>query len=276
MLFVFSVWTVPGRSAGAEATTTHPFRGITLHQRVEKSPRAMKVNVLEIDLRAGGIRFKVTPPNGDLPGETTLQTTRDFLVEQHAQLAINASFYKIIEKQYGDSEGYTASEGTTYSGPSTRPSGSPSLNISKDNVASILDRKPGKPEPSAGELFNTVSGNERIIKNGKNVAKDARLHPRMAAGIRDGGHTLVIVEVDGRQPQISEGATTIEMANFLLEYGVTEAVNLDGGGSATIAIADPSPRILNTPVGTKDIPGSQRKNACNVAIFAEANSSPEK
>jgi hypothetical protein len=256
-------------AARAGTTTTHPFRGVTLHQRVDKSPRPMKVNVLEIDLRAPGIRFKVTPPNGKLPGETTLQTTRDFLIEQHAQLAINASFYKIIEKQYGDSEGYTASDGETYSGPSTRPSGSPSLNLSKDNVATIVDHKPGNPEPSAGELFNTVSGNERIIRGGKNVAKDGRLHPRMAAGICDGGHKLVIVEVDGRQPKISEGATTIEMANLLLEYGVTDGVNLDGGGSATMVIADPSPRIINTPVGIKDIPGSQRKNACNVAIFAE-------
>jgi hypothetical protein len=262
-------------TARAETTTTRPFRGVMLHQRIEKSPRPMKVNVLEIDLRAPGIRFKVTPPNGELPGETTLQTTRDFLIEQHAQLAINASFYKIIEKRYGDSEGYIASEGETYSGPSTRASGSPSLNISKDNVATIADHKAGSPEPSAGQLFNTVSGNERIIKNGRNVAKDARLHPRLAAGIRGGGHTLVIVEVDGRQPRISEGATTIEMANILLEYGATDAINLDGGGSATVAIADPSPRIINTPVGVKDIPGSQRKNACNVAIFAEPNSSKE-
>ena len=260
-------------TAHAETTTSHPFRGVTLHQRTEKSPRPMKVNVLEIDLGAPGVRFKVTPSNGKLPGETTLQTTRDFLIEQHAQLAVNASFYKIIEKRYGDSEGYTASEGETYSGPSTRPSGSPSLNIAKDNVVTIVDHKSGGPEPSAGELFNTVSGNERIIRGGKNVAKDARLHPRMAAGTRDGGHTLVILEIDGRQPKISEGATTIEMANILLGYGVTEAINLDGGGSATMAIADPSPRILNTPVGFKDIPGSQRKNACNVAIFAEPNAS---
>jgi hypothetical protein len=255
--------------ARADTVTTHPFRGVTLHQRKETSPRPMKVNVLEIDLRAPGIRFSVTPPNGDLPGETTLQTTRDFLIEQHAQLAINASFYKIIQKRYGDSEGYIASEGKVYSGPSTRPSGSPSLNISRDNVATILDHPRGSPEPSAGELFNTVSGNERIIKRGKNVAKDSRLHPRMAAGIGDGGRKLVIVDVDGRQRGISEGATTIEMARFLLEYGATDAINLDGGGSATMVIADPSPRLINTPVGIKNIPGSQRKNACNLAIFAE-------
>src|SRR4051812_30313391 len=154
---------VPAR---AETVTTHPFRGVTLHQRKETSPRPMKVNVLEIDLRAPGVRFSVTPPNGDLPGETTLQTTRDFLIEQHAQLAINASFYKAIDKQYGDSEGYIAADGKVYSGPSTRPSGSPSLNISRDNVATILDHRRGTPEASAGELFNTVSGNERIIRHG--------------------------------------------------------------------------------------------------------------
>jgi hypothetical protein len=255
-------------AARAETVTTHPFRGVTLHQRTEKSPRAMKINVLEIDLRAPGIRFRVTPSNGELPGETTLQTTRDFLLEQHAQLAINASFYRIIDKRYGDSEGYTASDGDTYSGPSTRPSGSPSLNISRENVATILDHARGSAEPSAGELFNTVSGNERIIRHGKNVATDARLHPRMAAGISDDGHRLVLVEIDGRQPRISEGATTIEVAEILLQYRVTDAINLDGGGSATMAIADPSPRILNTPVGVHDIRGSQRKNACNVAIFA--------
>jgi hypothetical protein len=260
---------VPDRDARAETVTTHPFRGVTLHQRTETSPRTMKVNVLEIDLRAPGIRFSVTPPNGHLPGETTLQTTRDFLIAQHAQLAINASFYKIIAKRYGDSEGYIASEGKIYSGPSTRPSGSPSLNISRDHVATILDHPRGGPEPWAGELFNAVSGNERIIRQGKNIATDARLHPRMAAGVADDGHRLVIVEIDGRQPRISEGATTIDIANILLQYGGTDAINLDGGGSATVAIADPSPRLLNTPVGVRDIPGSQRKNACNVAIFAE-------
>jgi hypothetical protein len=261
----------PASSALAQTTTTRPFRGVTLHQRTEKSPRPMKVNVLEIDLRAPGVRLKVTPPNGDLPGETTLQTTRDFLVEQHAQLAINASFYKIIETQYGDSEGYTASDGDTYSGPSTRPSGSPSLNISKDNVATIVDHRPGDAaaKPPAVELFNAVSGNERIVKKGKNVAKDARLHPRMAVGVGDGGHKLVIVEVDGRQRKISEGATTLEMADFLLEYGVIDGLNLDGGGSATMVIADPAPRILNTPVGVKDVAGSERRNACNVVIFAQ-------
>jgi hypothetical protein len=257
-------------SAQTVATST-PFKGITLHQRTEKSPRPMKVNVLEIDLTAPDVRVHVTSPNGEQPGETTLQTTRDFLVEQHAQIAVNASFYGIVEGRFGNSEGYTASEGETYSGPSTRPSGSPSLNISRDNVASIIDHKPGRnaDDDSKREMYNTVSGNERIIRNGKNVAHDERLHPRMAAGIADNGRRLVFVEIDGRQPLISEGATTLDCANILLQYGVTDAVNLDGGGSATMAIADPSPRLLNTPVGVRNIPGSQRKNACNVAIFAE-------
>jgi hypothetical protein len=257
-------------SALAKTKTFTPFQGVTIHQRDEATPRPVKITVVEIDLRAPGIRFRVTPPNGKLPGETTLQTTRQFLIEQHAQLAINASFYSIVERDYGNSEGYAASEGEVFSGPSTRPSGSPSLNISRDNVASIVDHHPNETShaENATKLFNTVSGNERIVRAGRNVAKDVRLHPRVAAGVADQGHRLVLVEVDGRQKCISEGMTTLEVANVLLEYGVTEAVNLDGGGSATVAIADPSPRLLNTPVGVHDIPGSQRRNAANLAVFA--------
>src|SRR4051812_13150701 len=97
--------------ARAETKTSHPFKGITLHQRTETSPRPLKINVVEIDLKAPGIRFRVSPPNGEAPGETPLQTTRDFLTDQKAQLAINASFYKTLQERYGDTAGLTASDG---------------------------------------------------------------------------------------------------------------------------------------------------------------------
>jgi hypothetical protein len=45
-------------------------------------------------------------------------------------------------------------------------------------------------------------------------------------------HKLILFTVDGRQPGISEGLTTSEAAHLLLDdYGVTDAINLDGGGS---------------------------------------------
>ena len=246
--------------AQAETSITHPFRGITLHQRTEKSPRPLRINVVEIDLHAPGVHFRVTPPNGDLPGETTAQTTRDFMIEQGAQLAINASFYKSVKWPYLDSAGLVASDGVVYSEPTKFPA----LNISRDNVASILP--PGKQ--TSAEPYNAVAGNAVILRGGKNVAKDKDLHPRTAVGIAP-GHKLFILIVDGRQDLISEGMTTIEVADVLREYGCTDALNLDGGGSTTLAVADPSPRLINTPIGSGKIRGSQRKNAVNLVVFAE-------
>jgi exopolysaccharide biosynthesis protein len=40
--------------------------------------------------------------------------------------------------------------------------------------------------------------------------------------------------VDGRQKGVSEGMTLKELAAYLVELGCQEAMNLDGGGSATI------------------------------------------
>ena len=95
-------------AAAAESRTSTPFTGVTLHQRTETAPRPLKINVVEIDLKAPGIRFRVTPPNGELPGETNLQTTREFLIQQKAQIAVNLSFYKLVKGKYGDTVGLTS------------------------------------------------------------------------------------------------------------------------------------------------------------------------
>jgi hypothetical protein len=247
-------------NAEPRVTTTTPFTGITVHQRLQTSPRPLKINIVEIDLKAPGIRFRVTPSNGALPGETTAQTTREFLIEQNAQLAINATFYKSVKWPYLDSLGLVASDGVVYSEPTEYPA----INISRDNVAKLLP----PAEQTSAEPYNAVAGNAVILRRGKNVAKDKGLHPRTALGIAP-GNKLVILVVDGRQELISEGMTTIEVANFLREYGVTDALNLDGGGSTTLAIADPSPRLVNTPMGSGKIRGTQRRNAVNLAVFAE-------
>ena len=41
--------------------------------------------------------------------------------------------------------------------------------------------------------------------------------------------------------------TTVEEAGVLLGLGVVNAINLDGGGSSTMVLADPNVRIVNSP-----------------------------
>jgi hypothetical protein len=69
-------------------------------------------------------------------------------------------------------------------------------------------------------------------------------HPRTAAGrTRDG--SLILLVVDGRQPE-SRGVNLHELAEILVELGAVDALNLDGGGSATFVVND---TLLNRPTG---------------------------
>ena len=53
-----------------------------------------------------------------------------------------------------------------------------------------------------------------------------------------------MVEVDGRQKGLSAGMTLDELSNFLVKLGCQDAINLDGGGSATLWYAG---SVRNSP-----------------------------
>jgi hypothetical protein len=57
-------------------------------------------------------------------------------------------------------------------------------------------------------------------------------HPRSAMGWNQNWYFLV--QVDGRQRDVSEGMTLEELGEYLVNLGCQEAINLDGGGSATL------------------------------------------
>ena len=57
-------------------------------------------------------------------------------------------------------------------------------------------------------------------------------HPRTAVGWNN--DYIFLVEVDGRQMDVSLGMTLPELAAYMLKIGSQQAMNLDGGGSATL------------------------------------------
>lgn len=271
----------------AKDTVTQPFVGVLLHEITYDRPRPLVIRVAEIDLAAEGISFLVTPgngdPNGDEPGdlnnETTRQTTLDFLNEQNAQLAINASFFKMGVTDT-DNVGLVVSRGehvSPFRGDWT------AINIDQHNRPAIIRGKdntfevtsPNHPRDQV-QLYNAVTGSDQIVTDGQPTTDDRKFsttaHPRTAIGITD-QNTLLLVTVDGRQPGVSEGIPLNELAQLMIELGVVQALNLDGGGSTTMTIADPEPRVLNFP-SSKDKegnPGVLRKNGTNLAVFARPN-----
>ena len=94
---------------------------------------------------------------------------------------------------------------------------------------------------SISELAFAVSGSHIILKDGelRDVAFcepfGERAHPRTAVGICEENTVLVLV-VDGRIPDYSNGATLTDLALLLHARGAHTAINLDGGGSSICLI----------------------------------------
>ena len=84
-------------------------------------------------------------------------------------------------------------------------------------------------------------------------------HPRTAVGVRADG-TLVLVTVDGRQPEESVGMSIPELTDLMLELGCVSAINLDGGGSTTMVIDG---HVVNRPSSL----GGARRNADAILLF---------
>jgi hypothetical protein len=104
----------------------------------------------------------------------------------------------------------------------------------------------------------------RALRSAENPA--APRHPRSAVGLSAAGRFLYLLVIDGRRPG-SAGATEAETAIILRQLGAAEGLNLDGGGSATLALRFPDGRVrpVNTPIHG-GIPGRERTVASCLGI----------
>jgi hypothetical protein len=189
-------------------------------------------------------------------------------------MAINGNFSSLLGEPNWTRviRGVAASDGDAYSPFEYPPDRHlwPVLNISQGNVASIHRRNSddGYDVVPSITFYNAVSGNERIVTNGVETSgqvtwgEPTNLHPRTAAGIT-ADNKLILTTIDGRQTGFSEGMTNAEVANLLIEFNVVDAINLDGGGSTTMVIANPAAQVVNSPSD-----GFERANTTNLAVFA--------
>lgn len=107
-----------------------------------------------------------------------------------------------------------------------------------------------------------------LVKDGKMVVKDkdewvgvmTNYDPRTAVGIKQDG-TVILLTVDGRQPGYSEGMTGRELAEYLLQIGVTNAAMLDGGASTEMIV---NGKIVNRP----SFKGQERPLAGGLVVIA--------
>ena len=294
-------YAAPEPARGGLANARHPYLGVTLISRVVASPRLARLHIAQVDLRAPGVRLALTPPAGGR--EVVRERTVDALVRAHAQLAVNGHFFLPFPSDDAEAWvlGLAATDGRVFSDFETPEQSyalvaqAPALNLDGRNRARIVHRRPGPDTRRVRErvtLWNTVAGSAQILTSGQVTIPAYRddAHPRgqltpgpdgrysnarswydvvtsrTVAGLSRNRRTLTLVAAEGRGG--TEGLTVGELATLLArDYGVWDAINLDGGGSTTMAWIDPAtelPALLNT---SSDSP-SGRRVAGSLLVFA--------
>jgi len=270
----------------------HPFDGVTLIHRDLAEPRPVRLFVVDVDLANRGVSFLLTPPASTPNGrETMRQTTLDFLRETKAQVAVNAHFFVPFPAADPDSDliGLAASAGRVYS-KFEEPQQSYAIvarasafNLDAANRARVVR------EGDTVALWNALSGSAQVVTGGRVTVPRYELgqltpggparysgnrswyelpNARTLIGLDRAARRLVLLVIDTGTPQ-SRGLTVTEAAELLVrDYGVHDALNLDGGGSTTLAIADPDTaeaKLVNRPSGN----GEPRAVGSSLAVFAK-------
>jgi hypothetical protein len=90
----------------------------------------------------------------------------------------------------------------------------------------------------------------------------AERHPRCALGVNE--EELFAVCCDGRRTGVDAGLDLAELARLLVSLGATDAINLDGGGSATLVHRG---HLLNRPYSSVDQPGPESRPVVTALLF---------
>jgi hypothetical protein len=90
-------------------------------------------------------------------------------------------------------------------------------------------------------------------------------YPRCALGLGEG--ELFAVCCDGRRSGVDAGLELGELARLLISFGAREAINLDGGGSATLVHRG---HLLNRPYSTYDQPAPESRPVVTALLFEPA------
>jgi exopolysaccharide biosynthesis protein len=115
------------------------------------------------------------------------------------------------------------------------------------------------PKKPMAKAMQAIGGNVILVRGGRKVPqrKDEAKHPRTVIGLDRSGTKLILLVVDGRQPNLSTGMNYAQLSDEMIRLGAYTAVNLDGGGSTTLVMRDGRNRklyVMNKPSDGKPRP----------------------
>jgi exopolysaccharide biosynthesis protein len=154
------------------------------------------------------------------------------------------------------------------------------VHVAVDGTVRLTRRSESPPEP-AGDL---VQAGPLLVSDGRSLVDDdddvegfsagagqfdsditVGRHPRCALGVTD--RELLAVCCDGRRTGVDAGLGLDELARLLISLGARDAINLDGGGSATLIHHG---HLLNRPYSTVDQPAPESRPVVTALLLTPA------
>ena len=194
---------------------------------------AVKMFVLEVDLKDTHLRMKASSPKDEGKLKTKQQMTLQALAHDkqgsRVLAAVNGDFFATD----GTPQGIYYRNGVCLK------------NTMTDNVCTFFAVTKGKKavigsydeyDTYKDEIQEAVGGRVRLMTNGNVLPQTSTaLEPRTAIGVTDNNVVYILV-ADGRNFWYSNGMRYAEMGAVMKALGAKDAINLDGGGSSTFII----------------------------------------
>jgi exopolysaccharide biosynthesis protein len=131
-----------------------------------------------------------------------------------------------------------------------------------DNTPNWENTLPEKEVMLSGPMLVSDSNFDRL----DTTAFTRLRNPRTAIGIKPNGN-VILLTVDGRHAN-SAGMSLYELASLMRWLGCTSAINLDGGGSTTLWVADaPDGGVVNYPSDNKKWDHLGERKVANVILL---------
>ncbi|HWK25527.1 MAG TPA: phosphodiester glycosidase family protein [Solirubrobacter sp.] len=162
--------------------------------------------------------------------------------------------------------------------PVTPPWGERRACVHADGAGVAIARRDALPAEPGGDL---LQAGPLLVRDGTAVDIEpegfsagaaqfdsditAERHPRCALGVND--RELLAVCCDGRRTGVDAGLDLAELARLLIAFGARDALNLDGGGSATLVHRG---HLLNRPYTHHDQPAPESRPIVTALVFDPA------
>ena len=194
---------------------------------------AVKMFVLEVDLKEAHLTMKASYPNEEGKLKTKQQMTLQALAYDKSGSRVLAAVNGDFFAKDGTPQGIYYRNGTCLKGTMT------------DNVCTFFAITKNKRaiigsydeyDSYKENIQEAVGGRVRLMTNGNVLPQTVTaLEPRTAIGVTDDNVVYILV-ADGRNFWYSNGMRYAEMGAVMKALGAKNAINLDGGGSSTFII----------------------------------------